>query len=109
MIEQFKFNDLKWTLWDRWILEGDLTVQDLLSWFEAKGLTAYSISAGSSLIYNNIFPKHKERLGKKVSELVVSVAKMVIPADRRHFDIVVACEDDAGEDVDTPLVSVQFR
>jgi ubiquitin-activating enzyme E1 len=34
----------------------------------------------------------------------------VIPADRRHFDIVVACEDeDDGEDVDVPLVSIQFR
>jgi hypothetical protein len=40
--------------------------QDVLDWFEAKGLTAYSISAGQSLIYNNVFPKHKERLGKKV-------------------------------------------
>lgn len=23
----FKFNDLAWSLWDRWVLEGDLTVK----------------------------------------------------------------------------------
>lgn len=40
--------------------------QEVLDWFESKGLTAYSISAGQSLLYNNVFPKHKERLGKKV-------------------------------------------
>lgn len=143
------FKDLGWSLWDRWVLEGDLTVQvlgprwgggwagaagpsrggrlaargwgwgtvgpgrgasrplsyarpacragclpflvpqassgvgaashrpllrphpgsqEVLDWFEAKGLTAYSISAGQSLLYNNVFPKHKERLGKKVGQ-----------------------------------------
>ena len=31
----------------------------VLDWFRAKGLEAYSISCGQSLIYNNIFPKHK--------------------------------------------------
>jgi hypothetical protein len=116
------YKDLTWSLWDRWIIEGDLTVQvrgrcggaggrrpqqaarrgrgdglrcaqaapnalrpphftstpqphpnpypnppqEVLDWFEARGLTAYSISAGQSLLYNNVFPKHQERLGKKV-------------------------------------------
>jgi ubiquitin-activating enzyme E1 len=40
---------------------------------------------------------------------VGEVAKMTIPASRKHFDVVVACEDEDGEDVDTPLVSVMFR
>lgn len=106
---RFKHGELAWTLWDRWVVEGDLTVAELLAWFEAKGLTAYSISCGQSLIYNNIFPKHKERLGKKVSAVVLEVAKLVVPASRRHFDIVVACEDEEGEDIDVPLVSIRFR
>ena len=32
----FKYKELSWTLWDRWILEGNLTVQQLLDWFTAK-------------------------------------------------------------------------
>jgi ubiquitin-activating enzyme E1 len=29
--KEFKYKDLKWTLWDRWTLEGDLTVQQVRS------------------------------------------------------------------------------
>ena len=101
--------ELSWSLWDRWVIEGDITVAELLAWFEAKGLTAYSVSCGQSLVYNNIFPKHKERLGRKVSDVVADVCKLEVPAARRHFDVVVACEDEEGEDVDVPLVSIQFR
>ncbi|KXZ53041.1 hypothetical protein GPECTOR_8g406 [Gonium pectorale] len=71
------YNGLSWSLWDRWTLEGDLTVQQVLDWFSEKGLNAYSISCGPALLYNNIFPKHADRLGKKMSELVVSVAKAI--------------------------------
>ena len=76
---------------------------------QERNLEAYSISCGQSLLYNNIFPKHKDRLDKRMSELVRTVAKMEIPGYRKHFDVVVACEDDEGEDLDVPLVSIQFR
>ena len=29
-------------------------------------------------------------------------------AGRSHFDVVVACEDEDGEDVDAPLVSIKY-
>ena len=67
------------------------------------------MSVGQSLVYNDIFPRHAERKGQRVSELVQTIAKLEIPAKRRHFDIVVACEDEEGEDVDIPLVSIRFR
>lgn len=180
----FKHDKLEWSLWDRWILEGDLTVKDVLNWFEVcrrllhkiflppwfqsipfklsthglhivrassgvltvlfshtrdqstcqtnlkecalegyeccqnllkphwmqeRNLDAYSISFGSSLIYSNMFPKHQERLQKKVSSLVTTIGKAKIPEDRKHFDIVVACDDAEGEDVEVPLISIKFR
>jgi len=105
-----EYKGLKWSLWDRWVLEGDLTVQEVIDWFSGKGLRAYSISCGQSLLYNDIFPKHKERLGKKMSELVVTVAKQRLPESRRHFDVVVACEgEDDEEDLDVPLVSIRYK
>lgn len=58
-------------------------LQEVLDWFEARHLKAYSISAGQSLLYNDIFPKHKERLGKKMSELVVSCACTCAAAAQR--------------------------
>jgi ubiquitin-activating enzyme E1 len=54
-------------------------------------------------LYNNIFPRHKERLNKRVSELVSSVANADIPEWRSHFDVVVACEEEDGDDdIDVP-------
>lgn len=95
--------------WNPCICVTDASLQEVLDWFSAKGLEAYSISFGAALLYNNIFPKHKERLGSKLSELLVTVAKVQPAAGRRHFDVVIACEDEDGEDIDVPLVSVRYR
>ena len=34
VVQVFEFHDMTWSLWDRWILEGDLTVQEVLDWFK---------------------------------------------------------------------------
>ncbi|KAM0895209.1 hypothetical protein ACQ4PT_023978 [Festuca glaucescens] len=104
-----KHQDLSWTVWDRWTVTGNITLRELLGWLKEKGLNAYSISCGTSLLYNSMFPRHKERLDRKVADVARDVAKMEVPSYRRHLDVVVACEDDDDEDVDIPLVSVYFR
>ncbi|CAM0950523.1 unnamed protein product [Alopecurus aequalis] len=104
-----KHQDLSWTVWDRWTVTGNITLRELLGWLKEKGLNAYSISCGTSLLYNSMFPRHKERLDRKVVDVAREVAKMEVPSYRRHLDVVVACEDDDDNDVDIPLVSVYFR
>ncbi|KAH6837541.1 ubiquitin activating enzyme 2 [Perilla frutescens var. hirtella] len=104
-----KHQDLSWTIWDRWMLKGNPTLRDLLQWLKNKGLNAYSISFGSCLLYNSMFQRHVERMDKKMVDLVRDVAKAELPAYRRHFDVVVACEDEDDNDVDIPLVSVYFK
>ncbi|XP_004490631.1 ubiquitin-activating enzyme E1 1 [Cicer arietinum] len=104
-----KHQDLSWTVWDRWIIRNNPTLRELLDWLKAKGLNAYSISCGSCLLYNSMFPRHKERMDKKVVDLAKDVAKMEIPSYRRHIDVVVACEDDDDNDIDIPQVSIYFR
>ncbi|XP_072996914.1 ubiquitin-activating enzyme E1 2-like isoform X1 [Typha latifolia] len=104
-----KHQDMSWTVWDRWIIKGDLTLSELLQWLKARGLNAYSISCGTSLLYNSMFPRHKDRLGKKVADVAKEVAKLEVPSYRRHLDVVVACEDDDDNDIDIPLVSIYFR
>ncbi|MQL80034.1 hypothetical protein Taro_012477 [Colocasia esculenta] len=101
--------DMRWTVWDRWVIKENLTLRELMNWLRDKGLDAYSISCGTSLLYNSMFPKHKERLDKKVVDLAKEVAKAEIPPYRRHLDVVVACEDDDGNDIDIPLISIYFR
>ncbi len=104
-----KHKDLSWTVWDRWILKDNPTLRELLQWLKDKDLNAYSISFGSCLLYNSIFPKHRDRMDKKLVDLAREVAKVELPPNRAHFDIVVACEDDDDNDIDIPQVSIYFR
>lgn len=105
----FKHRDMSWTVWDRWVLKGNPTLRELIQWLKEQGLNAYSISCGSCLLFNSMFPRHKERMDKKVVDLATEVAKVEIPPYRHHLDVVVACEDDDDNDIDIPLVSVYFR
>ncbi|KAK9668516.1 hypothetical protein RND81_13G066100 [Saponaria officinalis] len=104
-----KHQDMSWTVWDRWILKDNPTLRELLDWLRNKGLNAYSVSYGSCLLYNSMFPRHKDRMDKKLVDLARDVAKAELPANRKHFDVVVACEDDEDNDVDIPQVSVYFK
>ncbi|XP_030537490.1 ubiquitin-activating enzyme E1 1 [Rhodamnia argentea] len=101
--------DMSWTVWDRWIVKDNPTLRELLQWLKDKGLNAYSISCGSSLLYNSMFPRHRDRMDKKVVDLAREVAKVEIPPYRRHLDVVVACEDDEDNDIDIPQLSIYFR
>ncbi|XP_038707355.1 ubiquitin-activating enzyme E1 1-like isoform X1 [Tripterygium wilfordii] len=104
-----KHRDMSWTVWDRWIIRDNPTLRELIQWLKDKGLNGYSISCGSSLLYNCMFLRHRERMDRKVVDLAVEVAKIELPPYRRHFDVVIACEDDEDNDIDIPLVSIYFR
>ncbi|XP_059668049.1 ubiquitin-activating enzyme E1 1-like [Cornus florida] len=104
-----KHQDMSWTVWDRWILRENQTLRELLQWLKNKGLNAYSISYGSCLLYNSMFPRHKDRMDRKMVDLAREVAKAELPPFRRHLDVVVACEDDEDNDIDIPQVSIYFR
>eukprot|EP00850_Spirogloea_muscicola_P006789 SM000033S12310 [mRNA] locus=s33:1758:6785:+ [translate_table: standard] len=103
--KRFKHNGLQWSVWDRWIIEGNVTLKELLTWFSQKDLNAYR----QSLLYNNIFPKHKDRMDRKLYDLAREISKLEVLPFRRHFDVVVACEDDDDNDLDVPLISIRFR
>ncbi|PKA51884.1 Ubiquitin-activating enzyme E1 1 [Apostasia shenzhenica] len=103
-----KHQDMSWTVWDRWTIHGNITLRELLNWLKERGLNAYSISCGTSLLYNSMFQRHKERLDKKVVDLAKEVARLEIPSYRQHVDVVVACEDDEDNDIDIPLISIYF-
>ncbi|CAL0307731.1 unnamed protein product [Lupinus luteus] len=104
-----KHQNMSWTVWDRWIVTDNPTLSELLEWLKSKGWNAYSISCGSCLLYNSMFPRHRDRMDKKVVDLAREVAKMEFPPYRRYFDVVVACEDDEDNGIDIPQVSIYFH
>ncbi|KAL1177584.1 hypothetical protein V6Z11_A03G041000 [Gossypium hirsutum] len=103
-----KHRDMSWTVWDRWILKDNPTLRELIQWLKDKGLNSYSISYGSCLLFNSMFPRHKERLDKKVVDVAREIAKAELPPYRSHLDVVVACEDDDDNDIDIPQVSIYY-
>ncbi|KAF8396973.1 hypothetical protein HHK36_018610 [Tetracentron sinense] len=105
----FKHRDMSWTVWDRWILKDNPTLRELLQWLKDKGLNAYSISYGSCLLYNSMFPRHRDRMDRRMVDLAREVGKAELPPYRRHLDVVVACEDDDDNDIDIPQISIYFR
>ena len=103
-----KHGNLTWSVWDRWVIHGNPTIQGLLDWFKAKGLDPYSVTWGNTLIYNSLFPNHKERLDKKVINLVQDMAKIEISTHSHHFDIDVCCEDEDENEITVPSISIYF-
>ncbi|KAM0995912.1 hypothetical protein ACFX2C_005981 [Malus domestica] len=104
-----KHRDMSWTIWDRWIVRGNPTLREFIQWLKDRGLDAYSISYASSLLYNTMFARHQDRMDKKMVDLAREVGGLELSPNRSHFDVVVACEDDEGDEVDIPLVSIYFR
>ena len=97
-------------LWDRFEVE-DITLQELIDMFKAKGLEISMLSSGVSLLYASFFPpnKLKDRYGQKLSELVATISKKPIPAHQKNVIFDICVDDETGEDVEVPYVMMKMR
>ncbi|CEQ38596.1 SPOSA6832_00043, partial [Sporobolomyces salmonicolor] len=83
-----KYYDKEWTLWDRFFIEGDLTLEQLVAYMkEQHRLEVQMLSSGVSMLYSSFMPKKKleERLKMPMSQLVETVSKKPIPAHVRDI------------------------
>ncbi|KAM0195284.1 hypothetical protein ACHAPA_000848 [Fusarium lateritium] len=95
-------------IWDRFEIE-DITLQELLDTFKAKGLSISMLSSGVSLLYASFFPpsKLKERYAMKLSKLVETISKKAIPSHQKEVIFEIVAEDLAEEDVEVPYIKVK--
>jgi ubiquitin-activating enzyme E1 len=107
-----KYGDKSWTLWDRFDVEGDMTLAELLEYFKTQHQIVISmLSYGSSMLFGFLRSKEilEQRMKMKLSELVESISKKPLPAHTNQMILEMLAEDLEGNDIDVPYILLKFR
>ncbi|TQV91455.1 ubiquitin-activating enzyme E1 1 [Cordyceps javanica] len=95
-------------IWDRYEVK-DITIQELVDFFKAKGLTVLSLSHSVSFLFGAWMPSAKARLPLKISQAIEQVTKKPVPAHMKELIVEALVEDENEEDVDVPYVKVSLE
>ncbi|GAK67598.1 ubiquitin activating enzyme [Moesziomyces antarcticus] len=110
--QKLKYNDTEWTLWSRFKVERDVTLQEFLDIFQNEhGLEVSMLSSGVSMLFSAFLPakKREERLKMNMSTLIETVSKKPIPAHAHWVIVEIMADDREGEDVEVPFVAVKVK
>ncbi|KAJ3343385.1 SPS-sensor component ptr3 [Gonapodya sp. JEL0774] len=97
---KLKYNDKEFTLWDRFEVEQEPTLQEFLDLFQAKhNLEVTMLSCGVSMLYSFFMPKKKleERKSMKISKLVETISKKPIPPHVKSLVLELCANGADGE------------
>ncbi|GAA6062612.1 hypothetical protein JCM10212_002206 [Sporobolomyces blumeae] len=107
-----KYYDTEWTIWDRFFIEGDLTLEELIAKFKTEHkLEITMLSSGVSMLYSSWMPKKKldERLKMPMSQLVETISRKPIPEHVKDIVCEIMCNDENDEDVEVPYLKIRIR
>ena len=110
-----KGKEWNWSAWDSLDImdKGDLTLQELLDFFESEyKLEISMLSYGVSILYSFFANPKKvaERKKMKMSELVQSISKKELPSDQLFLVLeVIATDMESDEDVELPYLKLRIR
>nr|XP_027201221.1 ubiquitin-like modifier-activating enzyme 1 [Dermatophagoides pteronyssinus]XP_027201222.1 ubiquitin-like modifier-activating enzyme 1 [Dermatophagoides pteronyssinus] len=105
--QTLKYYDNSFTIWDRFELNQDMTLQEFIDYFRNEHrLDITMISQGNVLLYSFFLNKEKreERMPLKMTEVLKRVSKKRIEPYVKSLVFEICCNDDNGEDVEVPYV-----
>jgi ubiquitin-activating enzyme E1 len=104
------YKDYKFTLWDNFIIEEDLTLQELLTYFEIKGLLLDFVGYESFMIYTSFLSDDKlmNRINKKIKD-ILDESGVKVNSNTIILTIGVEPEEDKdGNEIEVELPNVKI-
>jgi ubiquitin-activating enzyme E1 len=102
-----KYNDVEWTLWDRFDLKGPLTLQQFLDYFKERDLEVSMVSCGVKMVYNVFINpvKQKEKFFKNLEDIIKDLYKDTAEGEApKSYVLEIMADDAEDEEADVPYV-----
>ncbi|KAJ3125565.1 SPS-sensor component ptr3 [Nowakowskiella sp. JEL0407] len=107
---KLKYYDTTFTLWDRFDVDSDITLQQLITLFKEKHkLEITMLSSGVSMLYSSFIAQKPAKMQLPISKLVETVSKKKIPPHVKALVLEMCVNDQDGEDVEVPYCRIQIR